>query len=749
MEIVTHNLSSLHSVSLSSNLFGLDFKQIRRTYPGNYSLNFAFALSGYNDFDVKNYSNFYLTKKFKLSDIVELNEEEIIKSSNIYTSIKYGEDYLYFSPQNESYGTVLFGPASRFNIFNLSIFDNNRCHIYYQYNYKKYYLCSDINNDLYFVKDKFLDFSEDTINPQDFYYLYSDAYQEIYFFKQTLSGSYFFTDQLNKGILLPILSNDVVSIMTQPLKINKKIYYDPKQTLNTSFITYNDINQIDIDKSLFNLTNNFLLHKKYSEKVSPIDILVLKNQLLDNDVYSSSNVLISSTDIKIYADSFREYTSIFKDIKEESTNEIELNYTFYNKSYPIYAGSNTFVSPSSMYPFQKININDLKFVESGSFGYPTPEFADKIYRVSTEPQNKKDNQHLLCTWLSGSPFSTEKVWVDRYYYPDLIKKEEALASKSYFYPTYDNYIEQLIQNNSTLKNQVIKNKIFDKKSDMVFEPNQTYVYERLIQNNADSLQNTNYTYCDTVYPTINYPAAYYNEINESSKITLSFFFNGDFSTWNVFSDRDAVDGGLTVQKFGTLLVITYNLFDSSTQTYKSFSVQGDIIPYKENFFCFSFDTLLGHGYFFLNNKILLQFDVAQYQYTIKNIIYGDFYINIDNKKIDLLQYKNEIYNTIISDKYTPEELAFALSIVNSKDKIDTIYITLPQGMRNGFDNIQYLQNVCESSTFKSNSVNIVVKNTNIDNFNVLKAIQDNILNNIKGFMPSNTRINNITFVNYK
>ncbi len=134
-----------------------------------------------------------------------------------------------------------------------------------------------------------------------------------------------------------------------------------------------------------------------------------------------------------------------------------------------------------MYPFTKLNINDSKFIPSGAFSYITPEFSDKVYHVSNEPQNSAEGQYLLCTWLSGSPLGTEKIWVDRYYYPDLIEKEAAIAAKPYLYPTYDDYIENLIQTNSSLQDVVVKQKIFDKLSDFVFEPTQTYIYERISQ----------------------------------------------------------------------------------------------------------------------------------------------------------------------------------------------------------------------------------------------------------------------------
>jgi len=209
---------------------------------------------------------------------------------------------------------------------------------------------------------------------------------------------------------------------------------------------------------------------------------------------------------------------------------LELNYVFYNQSYKIKPGYNEFISPSSMYPFVKLNVNDSKFIPSGAFSYITPEFSDKVYRVSNEPQNSADGQYLLCTWLSGSPLGTDKVWVDRYYYPDLIEKAAAIASKPYQYPTYDDYIENLIKNNSTLQTEIGKQKIFDKISDLVFEPNQTYIYER-VSTSLFASPVSAINYCNSVSPT--YPKNYFKDLNVAGKFTYSTFFKGDTTSWTL------------------------------------------------------------------------------------------------------------------------------------------------------------------------------------------------------------------------
>lgn len=743
MDVIIDNLSSLNSPELSSNLLGITFKQIRRYYPGDYVINFPLGLSGSNDFAVKNYSNFFLTNKFKLSDILNI-ENEKLKANNITTMIKFGSDLLKFDYINSNYGNALFTSTSS-DSFNIKLLDNNRCQIYFTLNYKKYYLVCDSDNLIFFVKGKYLSFDESTINPQDFTYLFSEDGKNILLFKDTPSGFRFVTNNGGRMVTLPIIDDNVTSYVAQPLTIERNIYYTPNQNLDLSFITYNNDNTLDLTKSIFDLKNNFLFHKKYSTS-GYTDIMVLKNQLLQPDVFSSANNLLSGSNGELFVDNLREYTSIFSDIKEETANEIELNYVFYNTTYKIKPGYNTFVSPSSMYPFRQLNINDSKFISSGAFSYNTPEYADKVYRISNVTQNANNGQYLLCTWLSGSPRSDNKVWVDRYYYPDLINKEEALAASSLILPTYDNYIEQLIQANANLRSEVVAYKVFDKISDMIFEPNQTYQYVRVSSSDIPTLSST-ITYCNSYLA--NYPMNYFKNINKSGKFTFGIYFQGDYREWSVYSDRNAIDSGLTINKTATTVQITYKVFDPSDSITYTYYVEGNVKPIKENFISVSVDSLAGKGYVFLNNDVILSFSIPKFQFTIKQLLYGDFFFSQGSYKENILNYEGLVYNPYITETYIDPDLSFILPLVLNDRNIDDIYITLPCGMRNSSDNIAYLQNICESSAFKSNNINIIVKNLNITNDNILNGVRESILTTIEDFVPLNSKVNNITFENYK
>lgn len=742
-------------------MVGVTIKQFQRTYLGNYKWNFPLCFSKSNDFKNKNYTNFYLTNDYKFSEVFTIDSSKL-KAVNISTTIKYGETYLQFKladslpyaevdryEEHINYGDCFFTNLSGEDCnFTLSIFDNNKCNIFHIYNYKKYYLVADINNELSFAKEKLLTFDLNKTNPQDFKYLLSEDQTSIQLFKSTEVAEFFVTKVSNKLSMNLLLPDNTVTYLSQPpFKLQKNIYTYPNISLNTSFITYNNSNTLDYEKSAFNLKNNFLIHKKYSITSSSIDIIPLKNQLLQDDVFASGNNMIVSSDNGLYVESMRNYSSISQDIKEETTDELDLNYVFYNKSYDIKSGSNYFTSPSSMYPFTRLNINDSKIIDCGAFSFNTPQYADKVYHISKEPQNSNNGQYLLCTWLSGSPQSTNKVWIDRYYYPDRIEKSEALSGKLQYSSTYEDYIESLILNNSLIKSSVDEKKFFDKLSDFSFTPNENYLYERIDKTNLTSLS-SNINICNNYQ--FDYPTNYFNLINSSNKFTIGFYFNGDDSNWIVKSDVNAIESGVLFEKNENELHIKYQLFDPSNGTFKVFEVKKPYKKLKENFVCVSVDAITGIGYFFLNSEIVTEFTLPIYQYVKKQLLYGDLFVFKGVTKTNILVYiDNDIYTPFISDNFTDPELSFTLPILNGKLKIDKLIITLPCGMRNSIDNIEYFQSVCGSSAFKSNNLNVIIKNLNISNENILKGIKDSITTSLESVLPINNTINQVKFDNYK
>lgn len=757
-----NTLSSFESRSLGSNIAGLTFKQFKRTYPGNFDINFALCLSASNDIKTKNYSNFYLTNNYKFTDIFGYDSSKF-KATEIYTPLLFGSEYLTFTDINptlynvtggfqsyKNYGIPTFQSSQPTN-FNIAILADNKCNIYFTKNYKKFYLCVTSDNSLFFIRESLLTFDKDSNNSQDFTYLYSETDNFMLFFKQTSMGDLFLTKSGNYLVTVPTYGSDITSYLSSPFQIFKNIFSEPNISLNTTFITYNSDNTINFEKSDLELTNNFLIHNKYSDIAGNSDIIVLKNQLLQNDVFSSSNNLLSSQQFNCLVNDLREYTTISDDIKEEETEDLTLSYVFYNKPYVIKSGSNTFVSPSSLYPFSVLNINDTKFIESGAYSHTSPEFSDRIYHVSNNPVEKNNGQYLLCTWLSGSPFSDQKVWVDRYFYPDLVEKAEALAGRAITNVTYTEYIEQLIQQNSSLYQETATRKFFDKLSDMAFIPNETYIYERLNNTQVPQISSLPISYCSNIMSP--QPSNYFKQINSKGELTLAFNFKGDDRSWTLRSDRNKIDSGITITKDSGNINIICKMFDSTNfsedNLFFTKSASVNFKPLKDNFVCISINVKTGEGYFFVNDTIIENFTIPIYEYLIKQILYGDFFLETSTTKTNAFLISDQISNIQVSSDYTSPDIAFSLAVSNFNLNIDDLIITLPCGMRNSSDNIDLLQSICGSSMSKSNNVNVLIKNLNISSDSVLTGLKDSISTNIANYLPANTNIKNIQFINFK
>ena len=724
---------------------GLELNQFKRSYVDGYSLNIFEGFNGVVDTSTKNFTNFYLSDNQKFNNFIN-SAPTRIESGKILTTLKLGDQYLTFEnidptpykhlktyEESLNYGIASFD--SEGDQFNVEFFDNNRCHIFYEKNEIKYYLVGDIDNNVSFVKFSLLDFSEDSIQPQDFTYIYSDKQRFIIFLKDTASGTFYLKRNGNELALVEV--DDKIALLFNAFEIEKGINMLLDKDFNTSFITYDEVNNINDDKSARGLKNNILFHKKYHKDGHYLDAIVLKNQLSQNDVFTTNN-LLSGVEIPVTDNRF--YSSISETIKQEKTEDLILNYTFNNKDYLIKSGKNNFTSPDNMYPFTSISIHDTKFKESGAFAAYSPEFADKVYELSEYKSKRDNNQTLLCTWLSGN--EVDSVWVDRYYYPDLTTKEASLTGQAIFQSTYDQYIENLIKNNSTLKGDVSIKKFFDKKSDMMFSPSGKYTYHRI---SAGEPYPT-FKYCEEFRG--KYANNYHTKINDSGMFNFSFYFVGDSSSWEVFSKRNSIDSGITIVKNGNSVSITFKIYNSSSGSFITINEIQNISPTQENFIGVSVDSVNGVGYFILNNNVY-DFELPLAQFYKKRLLYGDLFFSFKSDTQNILNLNTDIVNNvIISDNFIPSTTMKLKPITDGKVKIDDIYITLPCGSRNGEDNIDQLA-ITNSNAFKSSNINLHIKNMDINNNEILTNLDKELEDRFADFYPMNTKVINIKRRSYK
>jgi hypothetical protein len=421
----------------------------------------------------------------------------------------------------------------------------------------------------------------------------------------------------------------------------------------------------------------------------------------------------------------RAYTSIFNDIDSEKDESLSLNYVFYNKPYIIKQGENTIVAPNSLNPFTKININDTKFVESGAFSYMTPLYADKVYKLDNS-NGYTDGQNYLCTWLSGSPLGDNKIWVDRYYYPDRIEKGEALATNSTFNITYVDMIEQLVAGNDSVKQSLSAYQVFDKKSDFIIEPNDVFVYERL-----QSLPEINFPDEITVCGVEN--TNYFDIVNTNGVFSIFFTFYGDEKNWNFNSRRNNIDAGLDINKDVDIVSFLLRLYDPSNETIIGFDASSNFKKLKINTLVVAIDTINGLGYFNLNGAKVKEFSFDKAQFYGKKILFGDF--NIDDNLRNFKLYSN----------FVNFDESLVLPYLNGLESIDTLVITLPCGQRNSEDEIDLLQSVCDNQTFKSNHIDVLIRNVDVPD-NIKSELTKIIEETCKSFSPLTVEVNKIEFI---
>ncbi len=726
MATLVNKLSSCNPREFSSNNEDLVLNKFERYYDEGYKFNFYNAFANIRDVKYKNYSIFYLTDEYRQSDITK-TEKNIIKSDKILTYLKFGDIFLtadLIDPLTvtslgifftyDYYGSYGFSnEQNELTNFILELKEPNVCNIYKIIDYKKYYLTQDSDTTVNFYTRKF------GLSGIDFNYIYSASDNSLCLFRND-GVCKILRKEGNSLVLSPFTTTAKILAPLNTIKIDKSIYTNIDDTNNFTLVGYDESNLIPNNLIEKNIPNNFLLNSVEDNN----EIVVLKNQLTQEDIFTSGNTLISSNNSPFYMKEMRTYTSIFNDIESEKDESLSFNYVFYNKSYVLNSGTNTIKAPDDLSPFRKININDTKFVESGAFSYNSPIYADKVYKLDNS-NGYTDGQIYLCTWLSGSPLSNDKVWVDRYYYPDRIEKKNALATNSTFNLTYEDLIEKLVENNDFIKFSLSSYEIFDKKSDFVINSGDTFVYERL-ENIPSVNSDDELPICGIA--NINY----FETLNTIGAFTLLFTFNGDLSNWVLASKRNNIDGGLKITKNSNDISVSFKLYDPSNGETIVIEKTNNFKKFKNNIVIISIDTINGVGYFNLNGVKIREFQLDKSQFFNKKILFGDFDIN---PEIDLFK---------IYTRYFDFDESLVIPYVNGLQVIDPLVITLPCGQRNSEDELELLQSVCNNQTFKSNHIDILIKNIELPE-NIKKDLQKIIENTCKDFSPITTEINKIEF----
>jgi len=796
--LVKSSLSALSSVEAQGSVYGgpggaticptdLTLDQYSQTFNGGYVLTFINALSGIVDFENLNFTNFYLTDSVLLDNITT-HREINVKPDAYFTTLNFttsGDNYLLFNPASLSgfkagnniynaayYGTTTFtGNLADASNFEITFIDDFTCRVstISASNNIRYYLIvtddaevDNKRNTLFVAENKLplesfnLEYNLLKYETDSFINLYSSKGSDKYILLNNDGVVY-----ANK-ITTDTKSNQFF-IADASIKINQELNLTIPSPYNASFITYNNDGSIDKSKSDFNLPSNYLFYSSSNKVDLDFNFYNLKNIVNTQEQFTSSNNLLSTSETTIFAQDLRNYTSIFSDIDSERNETLSLNFVYNNYDIPITPGTTYFTTPSSMAPFNKLNINDTKFTKCGSFSFKRPDLADRVYRLDDD-SIKEENVTYLCTWLSGG-IGQEGIWVDRYYYPDLVSKEAAFGANPAYNTTYAQAVENLIVTNSSLKSSVEKKLYLDKKSDLVFEPNKRYKYVRISEDDFIKKSPTNF--CDTAQ--INGKVNnYYKTINTNGGFGLGFTVQNDAGNFVVKSGSNDINGGLSFTILNDEVSFKFALFDNSTTgatiserlLLNTFNHKFKIDKFEKTNIFLSFNAITGVCNLYLNSNVIYTFEVGAYQLLTKRILFGDIFIQSvletddpSGEPVEILynqateqDFINDVYLTLEPlEKY--EELAVIFS--TNIDNIQDMSISLPCGMRNLTDTFTTVNSINTNLKNKSNVVDINVKNLNIKDTSITDDVRDMIKSNITNALPRSTVINDINIINYK
>lgn len=498
----------------------------------------SFSFSNYEafknliDFKTNNYSNLFLIDKQQNSNWLESNERDNDEQISLATTLSWFAEnledeleqgsWLYFLKNYNMFDTgvdyidchLTYGrPEKNYSnyIFYVNFINENECTISHTYGDVTYYLVVE--------NTKTVRFSSQPINDNEkFVFILDD--NKLRLFKKILHnkyderdeiiGTYFkfytlFVHRPNEGeaVLMVVegseeeKDNNICFVTNNILDFNFFV--------DTSWISYDRskfISSINDRKSAYNLETQALIHHQYN-KEDGFNFIPLKNNLSYKGNTIRGNYM-NQSDSRYPDVDFRTYTGIHTGLNQEKGNDtITLTFNFTDQEYELNDGDDLIITiedtslegtnmMESLWPYKYININDTKFIKNGAFGSNVPFFADKFKKLQNYKSNLKDdtnksvsanNETYLCSWLYKPDNETSPIWLDRYYYPDLISRKDALHGNSTYEQSFENILDKNYTNHEYYKDvisgKIHRNTYFDKKSDLVIEAGNTYRYQRL------------------------------------------------------------------------------------------------------------------------------------------------------------------------------------------------------------------------------------------------------------------------------
>lgn len=461
-----------------------------------------------------------------LPRIDDTTERDIIFGDTVVDGISHNS---YFYQQDELDDNSLY--------FNVTLIDREYLTISHNDNYANVFMTLSTDNKIVFKANE----TNTPTESQIFRYIINKTSGKMLIMKQ-VDGTIKYIGSDGDNIVL--ISLDPTQVNFPARSLINIIPYDRisnKLEITNNWVSYKttgDQNNllIDYSRSQQDVYNNYVFSNQYCTITGGdmnVDLMILKNQLTPEYTSTRNSAFPNYPDCD-----HREYDKIFSGTNQiKGTDNLHLGYNSYTTDIHLPTDTITyFHTPQEMYPYEKININDSGLIEAGAIGGDSPVMSDKLFKKAADykynsPYGAPTDEETgvwLCTWLrSGleSPWDKDEnytegsvvlykgdiykcissnkntkptasrlkwkpapelgpVWVDRYYNPERFSLIEAMQMEEQ-YAGYDSKFNHIV---STLSAEDLY--IFDKRSDVTFEPGSLYAYYRIGPKENDTIINT-------------------------------------------------------------------------------------------------------------------------------------------------------------------------------------------------------------------------------------------------------------------
>lgn len=512
MDILKYNPANVQPVSaVYIPDSDVSFKNVRDYFDIGVDITFIEALSSLQDTTVNKHTNFYLSEQRAVPNILQTATPKQVYP--IYRTT-------YLSPAGSTNYLVTNSNTGIISISGTELGIDNRYFVeleilspeymavrHYDGESKLKYLTFNANTsaDLMFKDRKSRvdnDLEKDT---QIFKYILDDTNSTLSLFTKLLSSE----DLVHEELLLPsIIESSGTVLSARAIPTNESVFnsnnvfnirpinaapveLDLQTTWNsyTSAVEHNLLN-VSESRSYKNIKNNYLISTNTNSisTTMGVNLFPLKNQVTVEGRQSRNNPYNVEEDVV-----HRDYNNLHTGTHQEAgADSIYLNYTSNVKEITLPTDKLTYFHiPHIFDPYEQLNVNDSTLIKSGAIWADTPIKSDKIFKkrgddYNIAPPRDMEDGTWLCAWLSGSsdPF-TSPIWVDRYYNPGFASTTTALTAGTIDLVQWIDKFESVTEKLSAQDKQ-----IYDKVSDLVFEPGILYAYDHVGRGNSQKIINS-------------------------------------------------------------------------------------------------------------------------------------------------------------------------------------------------------------------------------------------------------------------